>query len=245
MAWVGVALGCGLAAAYGLVSGRFVAARLSAGRHRRYDDERARPAQSYRLFPVGVALACAAVAASLLTGWVAPDAATGAAPLPVGHGVADVTARAASALAYVAPVPLFAALGAVDRDVHRLPDRLTLPAYPLVAALLALASWAGGSWEALRRAVLGGALLVAVFAVLHVLSRGRFGLGDVKLAGPLGMALAWLSWGRLVGGAYAMFLVGGLAAVVLVARRRARRDTAIAFGPAMAAGALLGICLPG
>ncbi len=239
MTWTGVALGCGIAVAYGLVSGRLVAARLAAGRHRRYEDERTRPAPSYRLLPAAIALITALVAAALLTGSTRPEG-TGSV-WPQGYDLAAAVAAAA----YVLPVPLYAALAAIDLDVHRLPDRLTLPAYPAVAGALAATCLAGTPWEALRRGLLGGLVLFAAFALLWAASRGRFGLGDVKLAGTLGILLAWLSWGRLLGGAYAMFLVGGLAAVVLIVRRRAGRDTPIAFGPAMAAGALLGICLPG
>lgn len=258
MGWAGLLVGCAMAAAYGGVTGRVVAGRLARGDHRRYDDERGRPAPSYRLVPAAVALVCALIAAGLLSGWVRPDAAAGIAGLPSSGspeaagspGVSGPPDRpfgaaAVSALAYVLPVPLLAALAAIDRDVHRLPDRLTLPVTALVAALLAWASATGGTWDAYRRGLLGGLLLVAGFGVLHLLSRGRFGLGDVKLAASLGMLLAWLSWGRLLGGSYAMFLVGGLTALVLLARRRTRRDSAIAFGPAMVAGALLGVCLPG
>ncbi len=252
MGWAGLLVGCAMAAAYGGVTGRVVAGRLARGDHRRYEDERERPAPSYRLVPVAVALVCALIAAGFLCGWVRPDTAAGVAGLPLVSGLPvagppdrPLGAAAVSALAYVLPVPLFAALAAIDRDVHRLPDRLTLPVSALVAALLAAASATGGTWDAYRRGLLGGLLLVAGFGVLHLLSRGRFGLGDVKLAASLGMLLAWLSWGRLLGGAYAMFLVGGLTALVLLARRRTRRDSAIAFGPAMVAGALLGVCLPG
>lgn len=239
MGWEGTAIGVALAAAYGLVAGRLVAERLAAGAHRRSDDERARPTPSYRPIPFVVALAAALPAAALLSGAARPD---GVAPSwPGGYAVAAAT----TAVAYALVAPLLVALAAVDLDVHRLPDRLTLPAYPAVAGALATACLAGAPWEAWRRGLLGSLALLAVFGILHLVSRGRFGFGDVKLAGTLGLLLAWLSWGRLVGGAYAMFLVGGLTAVILIMRRRADRDTPIAFGPAMVTGTLLGICLPG
>ena len=48
------------------------------------------------------------------------------------------------------------ALAFIDLDVRRLPDVLTLPAYPVTGALLALASVLGGSWDSFLRAAAGG-----------------------------------------------------------------------------------------
>jgi leader peptidase (prepilin peptidase)/N-methyltransferase len=71
------------------------------------------------------------------------------------------------------------------------------------------------------------------------------GFGDVKLAGLLGLYLGWLGWGSLLIGAFAGFLCGGLVGVALLLARRAKRGTAIPFGPHMLAGALLAIFAAG
>jgi len=78
---------------------------------------------------------------------------------------------------------------------------------------------------------------VTVYAVLAVLPRSGLGFGDVKLAALLGIALARIGWAPLVWGTTLAFVLGGVAALVLLATRRATRDTHLPFGPAMLAGA--------
>lgn len=208
------------AAAYGASAGVAARSRLAAGAHRRYADERARPLPTYRFLPALFAVAAACLAARLA---------------PAGGSVAA---------AYVVLVPLYGVLAAVDLDVHRLPDALTLPAYPLVAACLAPATLltAAGPGAARRAALAGGGTLMG-FALLHLLSRRQLGLGDVKLSGTLGALLGWFSWEHALGGGYAMFLAGGAAAGWLLARRRAGRRTRLAFGPAMICGAVAAILI--
>jgi leader peptidase (prepilin peptidase) / N-methyltransferase len=61
----------------------------------------------------------------------------------------------------------------------------------------------------------------------------------------VGGMLAYLSWGALIVGAFAAFLLGALVGVVMMAARRGDRRTAIPFGPFMIAGALLAIFVGG
>ncbi|OZB87231.1 MAG: prepilin peptidase, partial [Microbacterium sp. 14-71-5] len=72
--------------------------------------------------------------------------------------------------------------------------------------------------------------------------RGMGG-GDIKLAALVGLYLGWCGWGALVVGAFAAFLFGGVFSIVLLLLRRARRTSAIPFGPWMLAGAWFGIAL--
>jgi leader peptidase (prepilin peptidase)/N-methyltransferase len=67
------------------------------------------------------------------------------------------------------------------------------------------------------------------------------GFGDVKLAGVLGMYLAYLGWGALVVGAFLGFLVGGAGGAVLLLSRRVGRKSRIPFGPSMLVGAWLAV----
>jgi len=66
------------------------------------------------------------------------------------------------------------------------------------------------------------------------------GFGDVKLAGVLGLYLAWLGWGQLAVGAFAAFVLGGIFSLVLLLARKVSRKSGIPFGPWMLAGAWLG-----
>jgi len=142
---------------------------------------------------------------------------------------------------YLAAVGL--ALALIDLDTHRLPNSLVLPAYPVTAVLLAIASWTGDDWPAMLRGLIGGVILWLVYFVLMEVRSGGMGFGDVKLAGVLGGALAWLGWGPLVIGAFSAFLLGGLYGVVLIATRRAGRLSKVPFGPWMVLGAALGMAV--
>jgi leader peptidase (prepilin peptidase)/N-methyltransferase len=74
-----------------------------------------------------------------------------------------------------------------------------------------------------------------------VLPGGGVGGGDVRLAPVIGGLLGWLGLGHVVVGLMAGFLVGGVAALGLLALRRAGLRTMIAYGPAMCLGAWVAI----
>ena len=133
------------------------------------------------------------------------------------------------------------ALAFIDVDVHRLPDAITLPSYPVSAVLLAVAAAGTGDWSSYVRALVCGAVMGGFYLLLVLIYPRGMGLGDVKLAGVLGMYLGWAGWGALVVGTFAAFLVGGAFSLVLVATRRAGRKSGIPFGPWMLVGAGLGI----
>jgi len=143
--------------------------------------------------------------------------------------------------AYLYFVAIGVVLALIDLDAHRLPNAIVLPSYPVVAALLALASWGNDDWFALLRAVMGGVALWVFYFGLLLVKQGGMGFGDVKLAGILGAYLGWLGWGALIVGAFAAFFVGGLFSVCLLMARKAGRRTAIPFGPWMLVGAAVGI----
>ncbi|MFE0648815.1 prepilin peptidase [Streptomyces sp. NPDC059534] len=139
--------------------------------------------------------------------------------------------------------PFAVLLGCVDARVRRLPDVLTLPlavAVPLLLGGAELLPYEAGSW---RLALLGAVTLGGSYLVLNRINPGGFGLGDVKLAVPLGAALGWYGWGVLFSGAFAGFLLGSVYGLGLIALRRAGRSSTIPFGPFMLAGALLGLLL--
>jgi leader peptidase (prepilin peptidase)/N-methyltransferase len=147
-----------------------------------------------------------------------------------------------------AALPAYLALGlacvalvVIDVDSRLLPNRITYPALGLVAVLLLVASLAehdlGRMLRALEAAGVAGASLLA----LALLSPGGMGLGDVKFALVLGLALGWLGWSAVLAGFVGAFLLGGLAALVALLVLRAGRKTQLPFGPWLALGAILAV----
>ena len=208
-------------------------------------------------YPIGITLVAAAAAGWLsrrryrvpedtvhrrLSGWLLPVlAAVGAlaaAPFYLGQPPVVI-------ITYGIALLWGLVLAFIDLDVRRLPDRLTLPAYPVAAVLLTACSAVTGDWPALARAAACAGLGVVAFFLLaflaELLSPGTdgLGLGDVKLAGTLAGLLGWWSWETALYGLLTGFILGGLVATVLLVSHRADRRSHLSFGPALVAGAYL------
>ena len=137
------------------------------------------------------------------------------------------------------------ALAAIDIATQRLPDPLTLPAYPILIALLAVAALASHDFAALGRALLGGLALAGAYLVLALVRPGQLGVGDIKLAGIAGLALGWLGWPVLIVGAVLAFVLSALVSLALLAARRITLRSAICFGPFLVGGTLLAMLTSG
>jgi leader peptidase (prepilin peptidase)/N-methyltransferase len=120
----------------------------------------------------------------------------------------------------------------VDVAEHRLPNRLVLPGYP-IALLAVLAAWV----LAERSPLLSVSAGAGYFLFLLILSLiGGVGMGDVKLAGVLGVTLGLVSTSAALTGPLLGFLFGGFASAVLLIAGKAGRRSRIPFGPFMLAG---------
>jgi len=131
-------------------------------------------------------------------------------------------------------------LALVDLATQRLPDRLV---GPLIAiALLGLACTAIGYHQPARMLItlITGTAVLSGYFVLGLVT-GRLGLGDVKLAGLIGLVLGWAGPSQTAFGALAGFAVGAVVATGLLVFRRADRKADFPFGPAMIIGAALGL----
>ncbi len=149
-------------------------------------------------------------------------------------------------LAWDLPVYVYFAMVSVpltiiDLRTHRLPNNLTLSAYPVVLLGLAAPAAIAGLWSELGRALLAGAVLLAFFSLLHVINPGGMGLGDVKLAGPMGALLGWAAWSAVITGTFISFVLAALVGLTLMALGRVGRRSALPFGPFMLAGAWVAI----
>jgi leader peptidase (prepilin peptidase)/N-methyltransferase len=142
--------------------------------------------------------------------------------------------------------PAFCALAAAgvplaffDARTSRLPNAVTLPAYPVSLALLGVAApFVPGGVGRLGHAAIGMATALAFFSVIAFVSPTGLGAGDVKLAGPLGAYLGWLGATAFLAGLLAAWLLAAVAGLVLVLAHRAERKTQIPFGPFLIAATL-------
>jgi leader peptidase (prepilin peptidase)/N-methyltransferase len=141
------------------------------------------------------------------------------------------------------PVPLLLAwlavpLAAADLARRRLPDALTLPAYPVLGLVVALAAACGPDPGLGLRAVLGVLLFGGAHAVVRVLAPAALGAGDVKLAGSLGAVLGAVGWTALV-------VAAVLAAVITLLLAVSRRRSVAPHGPGLLLATWLVAAFPG
>jgi leader peptidase (prepilin peptidase) / N-methyltransferase len=130
-------------------------------------------------------------------------------------------------LVYLAAVT--PSLCAVDALERRLPNSLVLPGY-LVAAAGILAHWiVGGVFSTV--AVVSGVVYFVIMLAFAV--AGGMGMGDVKLAGVLGLSAGLVSATTAVVSPLVAFLLGGIAAIEAL---RGGRGASIPFGPFLLAG---------
>jgi leader peptidase (prepilin peptidase)/N-methyltransferase len=119
----------------------------------------------------------------------------------------------------------------IDLDHRIIPNRITGPA--AIAAVLAIAAL---DLDFLPEALIAGAAGGGFFLIAALLYPRGMGMGDVKLAGVLGLYL-----GRAVAAAILIALVAGVAlGAAIVARKGAEgRKTAVPFGPFLALGGMV------
>jgi len=143
--------------------------------------------------------------------------------------------------AYLALAFLCVVLAVIDASTRLLPNRITYPAFPIMLSLLLLASVGLGDLGRLARGLLAALVVGAFFLMLALISPRGMGLGDVKLAPTLGLALGWLSWGAVAFGVFTGFLLGGLAGLAAIGLLGLTRKSLLPFGPWLVTGALLGV----
>ncbi|WAL40911.1 prepilin peptidase [Brevibacterium sp. BRM-1] len=168
-----------------------------------------------------------------------------------------------------ADAPILAALGLlagatgwlcwIDSSTRRLPNRIVLPLAGACLLLFAVslvcgalvpappgAGWAGAAAPAVD-GLLGALLLLVFFAAVNIAGalagRTGIGMGDVKLALPVGLAACTAGLGGLLIALIAMNLSACCQLLTARLRRGPRRGAAIAYGPHMLVGAWAAVIL--
>jgi leader peptidase (prepilin peptidase)/N-methyltransferase len=126
------------------------------------------------------------------------------------------------------------ALAGIDLDEKLLPDAITLP---LLWLGLIVSLWSFPAFADMRSAIIGAAggylslwLLFHLFRLIT--GKEGMGYGDFKLLAALG---AWSGWQMLPLTVLLSTVVGAVVGVVLIVAGRRDRQTAIPFGPYLAA----------
>jgi leader peptidase (prepilin peptidase) / N-methyltransferase len=120
----------------------------------------------------------------------------------------------------------------IDLDTRRIPNAITLP-----SAIAALVAGLALDLDFVPEQLIAGAAAFAFFFIAAYLYPRGMGMGDVKLAGVLGLYL-----GRAVAPAIFIALITGvLVGVIIIARvgQAAGRKTAVPFGPFLALGGII------
>ncbi|MCB5272969.1 hypothetical protein BJG92_00481 [Arthrobacter sp. SO5] len=129
-------------------------------------------------------------------------------------------------------------LARIDLSLHLLPNPLIGTLLISGLALLAVSSAATAGWPGFLRAVAGAAVLFVAFLILALVSPQGIGMGDVKLAAPVGLYLGHLGWGQVFYGGALSFVVGGIASLIAARRQQPGKPAEVAFGPSLLASAL-------
>ncbi|MGX1160157.1 leader peptidase (prepilin peptidase)/N-methyltransferase [Arthrobacter sp. SLBN-100] len=137
-------------------------------------------------------------------------------------------------------LPAFIFLGVLGIQLARIDIALHLLPNPLVLALLVgglvlflMPGLFDKQADNLLRAVLGAVILFLAYLILGLISPGGLGMGDVKLAAPIGLYLGYLGWSQLLFGGLLGFVLNGLTTVVILGRKSRNKATEVAHGPSM------------
>ncbi len=128
------------------------------------------------------------------------------------------------------------AIAVIDARHRVIPNRLMFPSLVAFPAFVIVARLFGGGTDPIRAGL--GLLLYGGGLMVVALVSGGMGMGDVKLAGLLGVAFGSLGL-RYVGVAAAAAIVLGAVGSIAALARGANRKSAIPFGPYIAAGAVV------
>lgn len=135
----------------------------------------------------------------------------------------------------------------VDIQQHRLPNRWTGLLFAGAAVFLLASTLFAPTDTALSdrwlTTLIGSLSYLALMFVLHVVTRAGIGMGDVKLAAGLGLYTGFIGVEAVAAGIVFAFLLGGLQAVFLVVFRGAKKETRVAFGPAMLLGCAVALLM--
>ena len=146
---------------------------------------------------------------------------------------------------YVYFLWLSVVLSVIDFRELRLPNKYVYPSYLVVVVGLIVPAWVSKRWDSLAQAALCGLVALALFMLLHAVYASGLGMGDVKLAGIVGLLAGWVSWGTALVALMLAIFLSAIVGIVLLVSRKATLKSALPFGPFMLGGTILALALTG
>jgi leader peptidase (prepilin peptidase)/N-methyltransferase len=131
------------------------------------------------------------------------------------------------------------AISVIDIRHRKIPNRIVYPGVLVSAGFIVVADLAGSELDAVRAGI-GLLLYGAGLLIIALISPRGMGMGDVKLAGWIGLVCGSLGLAYVGVAAGAGIVLGALGAIVALLRG-AGRKSAIPFGPYLAAGAAVAV----
>lgn len=130
-------------------------------------------------------------------------------------------------------------LAIIDIRDMRIPNNVLFPAFLATSLAIIIAGVSERRFEHSLISIAGGALATLIFFLIHLLRPQGLGMGDVKFAGLIGMAMSWVSFPQgLLGLAYG-FIASAIFSIALIIFRTHKSDLLIPFGPFMVFGLLI------
>nr|NCW97043.1 hypothetical protein [Actinomycetota bacterium] len=129
-------------------------------------------------------------------------------------------------------------LSLVDIREMRIPNRILFPGILITSlTILSVALLRMDLWRAIL-AIFGGVISAATFFMIHLLKPKGLGMGDVKFAGLIGIALSWISFPSGLIGLGIAFIASSIYSILVFVVKRDRFQRIIPFAPFMLLGLL-------
>ncbi|MBT2567427.1 prepilin peptidase [Arthrobacter sp. ISL-85] len=124
-------------------------------------------------------------------------------------------------------------LARIDISLHLLPNSLVLILLLGGFFLFLMPGLFSKQADDTLRALLGAVILFVGYLILALISPGSIGMGDVKLAAPVGLYLGYLGWSQLLYGGLLGFVLNGVVTVLILSRKGRDKASEVAHGPSM------------
>ena len=124
-------------------------------------------------------------------------------------------------------------LSIIDVRSHRLPNRVVAAMTLVSLSVQAVIALTQSQLDRLTAAIATALVTTLAYLVLYICSRGSMGMGDVKFAFPLGLAVGWYNPEQWLPAIFITFCLAGLVALTGIALKRTSWNSALALGPYM------------